>query len=317
MSKGFNHSAKFTVVNSQGIHDKPDDTLSDVVDLDHPDDLEEATEDQQFLDDDGNELQSPNPGSQHSENELTAREKFYGVSESRVMKGKEAARERKPSTGDHEMDEPWRDRSDLESSMEYYIRNTHGIPLESLSIHLIPVKPTVLFRAVDISRLKHLSLLNVGSQRHIWIMFEKLAVSQLTSIHTDNVTQEFLSFVGTLDKVTELFMIERSSQAKPESFAPKTTVEIEDIHQSVLKKHMKSLRRLMIRNDEDSSWAFDYHSLCYLAKFGTNLTELAIGLNSRNFVSPPIARSNIFCYVALLQRRCASTMHARSVGVQN
>jgi len=45
-----------------------------------------------------------------------------------------------------------------------YLRSTRGLALQSLAIYLIPVKASVLSRAVDLRVLKRLTLLNVGSQ---------------------------------------------------------------------------------------------------------------------------------------------------------
>lgn len=286
--KDSSNNTNASTVNSKGVHGKPADTLSDIVDLEHPDDVEDAKEDQEFLDNDGGradtEAQSPDCDvHEENGNRNPAQLGQNDLSEVKDTKGKEAVREQpdavEPVAGGSK-------RGLDGQSIQDYIRQTHGIPLESLSIHLIPVKPTVLCRAVDVSGLRHLSLLNVGPQRHLWTMLQKIKYpSRLTSIHTDNVTPAFLSFVNSLDEVTELFMIERSSRAKVEPFASKTSVKIEDIRKQILKKHMKHLRRLMIRNDEDSGWALSRQSVRFLTNAGTNLIELAVGLQSGTFVS--------------------------------
>lgn len=284
-SKDIDEDAKAPAVNSKGVYPKLADTLSDVIDLDHPDDLEDAGEDQQFwgTDDghDDNKDQCLNPSlSEHNGNGYNTMAEGHQISSD--TKGKKTTRDLPNSVNSIE-GEPKHEVAS--QSIEDYIRKTHGIPLESLSIHLIPVKPAVLCSAVDISILKHLSLLNVGPQRNIWTMFQKIPNCQLTSIYTDDVTQTFLSFVNGLDKVTELFLIERSGQSAVQPFAPKTTVKIEDIRQQILKKHMKNLRRLVIRNDEDSSWALNSKSVRCLTKSGSNLIELSVGLKSSGFVS--------------------------------
>lgn len=255
--------------------DKADDNLSDIVDMEHPDDTEGAGEDQEFLDADEDEHVSnvPKPTVGH---EATA-----GVGQS---KGKEAVRELKNVTSGAVTGS----KAHMGQSLEEYIRSTHGIPLDSLSLHLIPVKATVLCRAVDAFALKHLSLLNVGPQRILWAMLARLhqiRPLQLTSIHTDNVTPSFLSFVNGLDRVTELFLFECSNKTRVEPFAAKTTVKIEEIRQQVLTKHIKSMQRLVIRNDDDSNWALNAPAARLIAVHGSNLIELAVGLNTSSYVS--------------------------------
>lgn len=270
---------------------KVDDDLSAIVDMEHPDDVEGAGEDQEFLE-----------GDEADDKDGSVKANITHVSEDTSKDEElddEARRKRKISKGK----EPVRELKDgavlagtdskpkVNQSLEEYIRSTHGIPLESLSIHLIPVKATVLCRAVDPFSLKHLSLLNVGPQRVLWTMLERLhriQPLQLTSIHTDNVTAAFLNFVHSLDQVTELFMFEPSTRARVESFAPKTTVKMEDIRQQILNKHTKHLRRLLIRNDEDQSWVLGTSGARFLAANGSNLIELAIGLTSMSYVSSPV-----------------------------
>lgn len=256
---------------------KTDDSLSDIVDMEHPDDIEGTGEDQVFLDTgkDGGNDGDPVP--------ITGHVFEDGAKDAKVAKGKGAVRELKDKATTADVDlKPKFD------SVGEYIRIVHGLHLDSLSIHLIPVKPAVLCVAVDCFSLKHLSLLNVGPQRVWWAMLAKLhqvRPLQLTSIHTDNVTSTFLSFVNGLDHITELFMFECSSRSRVESFAPKTTVKIEDIRQQILNKHTKTLRRLVIRNDEDASWGLNSPTVRLLASKGSNLIELAIGLSSASYVS--------------------------------
>jgi hypothetical protein len=177
-----------------------------------------------------------------------------------------------------------------EQAIQEYVRLNHGIPLEKLSIYLIPVKPSTLFRAIDFGALKSISLLNVGPQRALWAALtklQKLYPLQLKSIYVDNVTPSFLVFLGGLEsELEELFMLERPSRTKVEPFAPKTLVGIEDIRKQALKKHMKTLKRLVIRNDEDATWALNKETVRLLTKEGQNLRELVIALAPPTFVSP-------------------------------
>lgn len=267
-------------------HNKTSDSLSDIVDMEHPDNIEDTGADQGFLSDGDDAISN-------SHNVVTDNtpgvDGEYAQSEpgplfnAKDPKGKETVRELKDGDIDNEASP---EISDGQSLAEY-VRSAHGMPLDSLSLHQIPVKATVLCRGVDAFALKHLSLLNVGPQRILWAMLRQLhqiRPLQLSSIHTDNITDSFLSFVNGLDRINEIFMFECSSTSKVKSFAPKTTVTIEDIKRQVLTKHIKSLRRLVIRNDEDSSWALNSRTARLVARHGSSLTELAVGLSASGYV---------------------------------
>ncbi|QSS65216.1 F-box domain-containing protein, partial [Histoplasma capsulatum] len=276
---------------------KFEDELQDIVDLEHPDEVNcEGGEDQEFLDltDSSMEDESPLPCSGGILNEPQASlfpSGADGHASSSSSKGKQPVKVSDdswmtgvptsvahPDTGAME---------DTEDAIQAYIRLHHGIPVESLSIYLIPVKPSVLCRAVNLSSLRHLSLLNVGPQRPFWSMLSKLQRStplQLVSIHTDNVTPSFLAFLNGLSYLEELFMVERIARSKVESLAPRTQVVIEDIQKQVLAKHAKHLKRLMIRNDEDSTWALNRESVALICKRGFALKELVVAMASPNFV---------------------------------
>lgn len=261
---------------------RADDYLSDIVDMEHPDDLEGAGEDQEFLDisKDGGSDATAIPASEKQPHKQRRKK-------SKVSKGKKALREIKNEARSRDIDSKpkW-------ESLEDYIRNTHGISLESLSLYLIPVKPAVLCRAVDVFSLKHLSLLNVGPQRTLWAMLEKLHQTrplQLSSIHTDNVIPSFLSFANRLDRITELFMFECSRRGNVESFATKTTVGIDEIRRSILVKHAGNLQRLVIRNDEDSTWILTAQEVRQLALQGSKLIELGVSMNSASYVSDSLS----------------------------
>jgi len=180
-------------------------------------------------------------------------------------------------------------KSSPDKAMQDYVRSAHGLSLENLALYLIPIKASVLSRAVDLSILKSITLLNVGPQGGFWSVMAKTNLDtplQLKCIHTDNVTISFLSCVSGLVGLTELFMLERSTKAKVESLAPITVVGIEDIRRQALKKHMKTLKKLMIRNENDSdhSWDINGKTIRLITARGGDLTELAISLDSRKSV---------------------------------
>ncbi|KAJ4017052.1 hypothetical protein NW752_006131 [Fusarium irregulare] len=168
-------------------------------------------------------------------------------------------------------------------SIDEYLRDTRGIALETLSIHLVPVKPSVLSRAIDLKCIKNLTLLNVGNQAPIWTLLSKenkVSPLALRSVFTDNVSTAFLNCMSQLEELHDLFLLERSAKHKPESFAPRTTVTIDQIRRSVLKKHMHTLKRLMIKDESNSSgWDANQKAMILICSRGVHLEELALSMN--------------------------------------
>lgn len=184
-----------------------------------------------------------------------------------------------------------------------YIRSTRGVALESLSIYLIPVRASVLSKAVDLRALRHLTLLNVGIQAPIWALLDrenKEAPLPLRKISTDNVSHIFLTFVSSLEELHDLFMLEREIKAKPESFAPRTQVTMDQIRRLVLKKHMPTLRRLMIKNMADTSWDVDDKTVLLLCRQGKKLEELACSMSIRAMVCPRLRPPSLSPFTDLL-----------------
>ncbi|KFY18367.1 hypothetical protein V493_08680 [Pseudogymnoascus sp. VKM F-4281 (FW-2241)] len=177
-----------------------------------------------------------------------------------------------------------------DNTMSEYVRTTRGLTLKSLSIYLIPIKTSVLSRAVDLHVLKRISLLNVGPQAPFWNYLgkeNKVSPLPLCKIHTDNVTVAFLNFVNQLENLVELFILERSTKSSEYSFAPKTTVTNDSIRRYVLKKHASSLKRLAIKNENDYTWDANVKFLELLCRKGKNLEELGI-----SFASPALHTFN-------------------------
>jgi hypothetical protein len=193
--------------------------------------------------------------------------------------------ENDPSTAEKTTD------SQATSASKEYIRSTRGLALEDLSLYLIPIKASVLSKAIDFSVLTRVTLLNVGPQDAFWTLVaneNKKTPLPLQCIFSDNVTASFLSCIQGLNKVTDLLMLERNSE-KPdvESLAPKTVVSIKEIRRTVLRKHAKHLRRLMIKNEHilDNMWDADAGTTMLLATKASKLEELAISLELRIYVS--------------------------------
>ncbi|KAI1503059.1 hypothetical protein F5X99DRAFT_376643 [Biscogniauxia marginata] len=177
------------------------------------------------------------------------------------------------------------EKEELRRRVNDYARGTRGIGLHSLSIHLIPIKASVLGRAIDLHMLKRITLLNVGSQAPFWVLMNKenrLKPLQLRKIFTDNVSLQFLHLVSELSCVHEFFLLERVPKYKPESLAPRTKTTIEQIYKFALKKHMSTLKRLMIKNKADSSWDVDKKTTQLICRRGKVLEELAVtmGMNA-------------------------------------
>ncbi|KAI3402165.1 hypothetical protein diail_94 [Diaporthe ilicicola] len=165
-----------------------------------------------------------------------------------------------------------------------YTRSTRGLSLQTLSIYLIPVKASVLSRAIDLRVLKRITLLNVGPQAPIWALFAKENKMQpiaLRKIFTDNVSVPFLTFVSQLEELNELFILERPDKYKPEPFGPKVAITMDQIRRIVLKRHMTTLKRLMIKNQQDSTWDVDDKTMLLICRRGKNLEELAVSMGIR------------------------------------
>ena len=171
-----------------------------------------------------------------------------------------------------------------------YIRSTRKLVLRSFSLYLIPMRASTVYRAIDIYSLHHITLLNVGPQEAFWsqlLAMQKSSPLNLRSIYTDNVTMAFLLLVSTLKSLDEIFLLERSSKYKVVSLAEATSVGMDCIRRLVLKKHIRTLKRLMIKNENDYSWDVDERTMSLMTKKGSNLTELAVSLGLRSFVSYP------------------------------
>jgi hypothetical protein len=180
--------------------------------------------------------------------------------------------------------------SEKPESVASYLRLSHGLPLDTLAIYLLPVRASVLLRHIDMHSLKNLCLLNVGPQRGLWATLSKLhrqSPLQLCSIYTDDVTQSLLNFLSNLPvgQLEELALLENGPRAKVPQLenAGKSQVDADDISNMVLKKHMKGLKRLVMRNDNDDRWTIDPATVRLLARDGQKLKELGVQCYSNVF----------------------------------
>ena len=176
-----------------------------------------------------------------------------------------------------------------DEEMRAYIRTSHGLGLESFSIERVPLKASVVGRALDLSVLKRVTLLEVGTQDSFWMLLVRLQKASpeisFTSIQTDNVSLPFVRFLTTFEGLEELFMHERSNKQGDDTMTnPK--VDIMVIRKLGLQKHARTLKRLMIRNERNDLWDLDAKTLHFLAKKCTELIELAVSMNMKTYVRP-------------------------------
>ncbi|KAL8775662.1 MAG: hypothetical protein Q9209_000158 [Squamulea sp. 1 TL-2023] len=174
-----------------------------------------------------------------------------------------------------------------EEAMQMWIRERHGYQLEEIKLYWIPMRAGILSRALDLAVLKQISLLNCGSQDGFWMILAGFQSRQgtigLKTIHTDNVSKSFLRFLKTFSGLRELFMHERTKKSDTDSTSSQAKVGITEIRQLALRKHLKTLERLMIKNEMDSSWDLDSITIMLLSNKGSNLVELAISLGAKQF----------------------------------
>lgn len=176
-----------------------------------------------------------------------------------------------------------------DEDLREYIRAAHGLQLEELSLDKVPLKASILARGIDLNVLKRLTLLSVGPQEPFWLMLTKLQDQpthiSFKSIHTDHVSGPFLQYLRTFEGLEELFLLQRSSKNDPDNNTLRVGINITSIRKFALRRHIQTLKRLMIKNENDESWDMDAKSIRFLSVQGAGLIELAISLNLKNYVS--------------------------------
>lgn len=187
--------------------------------------------------------------------------------------------------GEHTLQIPV-DDEELKRRVGEYARETRGIALKSLSLHLVPLKASVLGRAIDLRTLTRITVLNVGNQAPIWTLLTKenaVKSLPLCKIFTDNVSSSFLHLASQLEMIQELFLLERGLKYKPESFAARTEITLDQIRRAILKKHMPTIKRLMIKNQTENkdTWDMDERTMQLICKRGKQLEELAVATGIR------------------------------------
>lgn len=171
--------------------------------------------------------------------------------------------------------------------MNEYVRSTRGLTLHTLAIYLIPIRASVLFRAIDIHVLQDITLLDVGPQGSFWAIASKenkVSPLPLRKIYTDNVTLHLVAFVNQLDRVDELILLERKHNTLAEATTAKTMITMEQIRRGILKKHASTLRVLALQNDDTSDWDLNVKSAILLCQRAKALEELAVSFGTRTMV---------------------------------
>lgn len=166
--------------------------------------------------------------------------------------------------------------------MHDYVRTTHGIQLEELRLHYIPLKASILGKALDLTVLQRITLLETGPQDAFWALLVKLTNSEapitFKSIHTDNVSLSFLKYLSTFRSLEDLFMHQR--KAKNNDNDSEVPVDIASIRKQALRPHVKTLKRVMLRNEANDAWDLENKTLNLLALQANHLEELAVNLKS-------------------------------------
>ena len=254
------------------------------VDMEHPDeDTTDLGEDQEII-----------AGSEGSDETATPRKRAkFGLLEP-GSPSNPAGQEPDPSAEDNSAA-----AISSDEAMQAYIRATHGLQLEEFSLEWVPLKASIVARALDLSILNRLTLLEVGPQDAFWTLLVRLqSATQITafkSIHTDNVSLALVKFLARFQGLEELFILERNKKqaVDPE---PESTIAISAIRKGALRRHIPTLQRLSLRNERNEQWDVDPKTLRLLALKGLKLKELAFSLSLKTYVS---------CFIRL-RRSCAN-----------
>ena len=253
---------------------EPPEDVADI-DMEHPDvDTQELGEDQEILPE-AEEIDLPTP------RKRAKFEKADVIPSIGVDNDSSAAAQAESATGAEAISP--------DDAMQAYIRTAHGLQLDSLSLEWVPLRASIVARALDLSVLKKLTLLEVGPQDAFWTLLVRLqsATPEISfkSIHTDNVSFPFVRFLAICEGLEELFMHERTIKpAEDPGVGPQITITM--IRKLALQKHAGTLKRLMIRNERSDSWDVDTKTLQFLAVRATKLRELGVSLHMKTYVRP-------------------------------
>lgn len=187
------------------------------------------------------------------------------------------------------------------SDSNAYTNTTRGLQLTELALYLIPLRPSVLENAIDMHALQSITLLNVGPQDKFWSSLSVLNKEEplkLKSVFSDNASLPLLQLLGSLHDLEDLFLMEGRKKPLPRDgrrpptqptratqLAPRTIVKLDAIRKKVLRRHMGSLKRLVINNWDDKSWDADEVFIKMVCRKGKQLEELGLSMDPRATVS--------------------------------
>lgn len=275
----FSKVSKAKAISSPPADEQVIETMN--VDMEHPDeDMSDPGEDQEVL-----------PGADETESP-TPRKRFkLKASEPSSPAKENHSDSSSPGTSANDRGFGNGAQSATEA-MQDYIRATHGLPLEEIRLHWIPLKASIVGRALDLTVLRRITLLDVGPQDTFWALLVRLTNSDsqiaFKSIHTDHVTVAFTKYLATFTGLEELFIHERNTRNDSES---ELAVDISKLRKVALSGHVSTLKRLMIRNERDDTWDIDTKMLQFLAVKARNLVELACSMKMQTYVCCPLGFS--------------------------
>ncbi|CAI4216943.1 unnamed protein product [Parascedosporium putredinis] len=201
-----------------------------------------------------------------------------------------------------------------------YVKSTRGLGLRSFSLHLVPLKTSVIGQALDLHMLRSLTLLNVGNQAPLWTLLSKENKTKplaLREVFTDHVTAPFVSCMAELEELHALFMIERSSKYRPATFVHSSKVLLRAIRKQILEKHLPTLKRLMIRNDNRPFWDLDHTTVVTVCGLGANLEEFSASLRIQNVLEFIAIEDRVTVIIRAPVKRPEMGAEARAGGKQD
>ena len=168
-----------------------------------------------------------------------------------------------------------------EDAMQNYIRAAHGLQLEEFSLYLIPLKASIVGRALDLGVLKRITLLDVGPQVAFWHLLKRLKKTEprigFHMIHTDDVSNALLEFLSTSEGARELYL-HKKKKKEPEPEMTVAKVDIKSICKLGLRRHFGTLTHLMLKNESDDSWDIDERVVRMFSSRGAGLVEFAVSM---------------------------------------
>ena len=176
-----------------------------------------------------------------------------------------------------------------EESMQQYIRATHGLRIETFALYLIPLKASVVARALDLSVLRHITLLDVGPQSSFWLLLQRQIKDHpsigFETIHMDDVSNAFLGFLSaTHIKARELYLLRRKDRST-DTHSLTTSIDASSMFNIGFRKHVKTLTHLMLRNEQDDTWDLNEQLVRMLSLKCSGLVELGVSMKTKALVS--------------------------------